>query len=38
VIDQLWLRLHFGERWGRYWLDLAGYVDTIDRDDAGGGL
>ena len=23
---------HFGERWGRHWLDVAGYVDTVGFD------
>ena len=23
-----WLRLRYGERWGRYWLDVARYADT----------
>jgi cytochrome c553 len=32
VIDQLLASPHFGERFGRYWLDLAGYVDTVGRD------
>jgi cytochrome c553 len=24
---------HYGERWGRHWLDAAGYVDTIGSDN-----
>jgi hypothetical protein len=28
VIDQLLASPHYGERWGRYWLDLAGYADS----------
>ena len=32
VLDRLLASPHFGERWGRHWLDVAGYVDTIGRD------
>ncbi|MCB1092722.1 MAG: DUF1549 domain-containing protein, partial [Verrucomicrobiae bacterium] len=28
MIDQLLDSPHYGERWGRYWLDLAGYADS----------
>lgn len=28
VVDQLLASPHYGERWGRYWLDLARYADT----------
>lgn len=28
IIDQLLASPHYGERWGRYWLDLARYADT----------
>ena len=28
LVDRLLASLHFGERWGRYWLDLARYADT----------
>lgn len=28
MIDQLLASPHYGERWGRYWLDLAGYADS----------
>ncbi len=31
-VDRLLSSPHFGERWGRYWLDTAGYVDTIGDD------
>ena len=41
LIDQLLASPHYGERWGRHWLDVAGYADsegyTIDdaeRSDA----
>jgi hypothetical protein len=29
-VDELLASKHFGERWGRYWLDLARYADTQD--------
>jgi hypothetical protein len=32
LIDRLLASPRFGERWGRYWLDLAGYADTESRD------
>ncbi len=35
VIDRLLASPHYGERWGRYWLDAAGYADSegiIDAD------
>jgi mono/diheme cytochrome c family protein len=28
AIDRLLQSPHYGERWGRYWLDLAGYADS----------
>lgn len=28
MIDQLLASNHYGERWGRYWLDVAGYADS----------
>lgn len=28
LIDRLLESRHYGERWGRYWLDLAGYADS----------
>lgn len=28
LIDRLLESRHYGERWGRYWLDLAGYSDS----------
>ena len=35
VVDELLASPHFGERWGRHWMDLARYADTsgyqIDR-------
>ena len=29
VIDRLLASPHYGERWGRYWLDLARYTDDL---------
>ena len=31
-VDRLLQSPHFGERWGRHWLDLAGYVDVTGND------
>ncbi|MFM8726176.1 MAG: DUF1549 domain-containing protein, partial [Planctomycetaceae bacterium] len=28
VVDRLLASPHFGERWGRHWLDLARYADS----------
>src|SRR5205085_10355869 len=28
VVDRLLASPHYGERWGRHWLDLARYADT----------
>jgi hypothetical protein len=28
VVDQLLASPHYGERWGKYWLDVAGYADS----------
>ena len=28
MIDELLASHHYGERWGRYWLDVAGYADS----------
>jgi hypothetical protein len=28
LIDRLLASPHYGERWGRYWLDLAGYAES----------
>src|SRR5579872_1830435 len=33
LIDQLLASPHYGEQWGRHWLDVAGYSDS--RGDAG---
>ena len=32
LIDKLLASPHYGERWGRQWLDAAGYVDTTGKD------
>lgn len=32
VLDRLLGSPHFGPRWGRHWLDAAGYVDTVGFD------
>jgi hypothetical protein len=32
LIDRLVASAHFGERWGRHWLDAAGYVDAQGLD------
>jgi hypothetical protein len=29
LIDQLLASPHYGERWGRHWLDVAGYSDSV---------
>ena len=32
VVDELLASPHFGERWGRHWLDAARYADSNGRD------
>jgi hypothetical protein len=32
VVDRLLASPHFGERWGRHWLDLARYADSNGKD------
>lgn len=32
LVDRLLDSPHYGERWGRLWLDAAGYVDTTGKD------
>ena len=32
LLERLLASPHFGERWGRHWLDAAGYVDTYGRE------
>ena len=29
VVERMLASTHFGERWGRHWLDLTGYADTM---------
>lgn len=33
LVDRLLASEHFGERWGRYWLDVSGYVDVRGSDN-----
>ena len=35
VVDDLLARAQYGERWGRYWLDVARYADTVGYLTAG---
>ena len=32
LVDRFLASPHFGQKWGRHWLDAAGYVDTIGDD------
>ena len=32
-VDRLLASPHYGERWGRHWLDAAGYADSIGGDN-----
>ena len=32
LIDRLLASPHFGERWGRHWLDVVGYTDLVSYD------
>ena len=36
LLDRLLASPHFGERWGRHWLDAAGYADTMGGDNDAG--
>ncbi|HEX4142889.1 MAG TPA: PSD1 and planctomycete cytochrome C domain-containing protein [Pirellulales bacterium] len=36
VIDRLLASPHYGERWGRFWLDIARYADTTGENTLGG--
>ena len=38
VIERLLASPHYGERWGRHWLDVARYADTVGMTDAGRNL
>jgi hypothetical protein len=33
LVDRLLSSPHYGERWGRHWLDAAGYADTVGGDN-----
>jgi hypothetical protein len=33
LVDRLLASPHLGERWGRHWLDAAGYVDVLGGDN-----
>ena len=33
LVDRLLASPHFGERWGRHWLDGAGFVDIVGCDN-----
>jgi hypothetical protein len=35
IVDRLLASSHFGERWGRHWLDLARYADTDGYENDG---
>ena len=34
LVDRLLASPHYGERWGRHWLDIAGYADSDGYTDA----
>ncbi|GIT31379.1 MAG: hypothetical protein Ct9H300mP1_34250 [Planctomycetaceae bacterium] len=38
LVDRVLADPRYGERWGRYWLDVAGYVDIIGADNDPGGI
>jgi hypothetical protein len=38
VVDRLLASPHYGERWGRHWLDAAGYSDSVGGDNDPGQL
>ena len=35
LVDELLSSQHFGERWGRYWLDVARYGESNGNDGLG---
>jgi len=37
-VDQLLASPRFGERWGRHWLDVVGYADTVGFDTDANGI
>ncbi|HLK58529.1 MAG TPA: PSD1 and planctomycete cytochrome C domain-containing protein [Chthonomonadaceae bacterium] len=36
VVDRLLASPHYGERWGRHWLDVVRYTDSMDERGLGG--
>ena len=36
VVDRLLASPHYGERWGRHWLDVVRYTDSMDSRGIGG--
>ncbi|MBI1914611.1 MAG: DUF1549 domain-containing protein, partial [Planctomycetes bacterium] len=38
VVERLLASPHYGERWGRHWLDAAGYSDSVGGDNDPGQL
>jgi cytochrome c553 len=38
LVDKLLASPHYGERWGRHWLDAAGYSDSVGGDNDPGQL
>src|SRR5207249_3919767 len=38
LVDRLLASPHYGERWGRHWLDAAGYSDSVGGDNDPGQL
>ena len=38
VVDRLLASPHYGERWGRFWLDTARYADTTGNRDNNNGM
>lgn len=36
LVDRLLASQHFGERWGRHWLDASGYADVMSTDNDAG--
>jgi cytochrome c553 len=38
LVDRLLASPHYGERWGRHWLDAAGYADSVGGDNDPGQL
>jgi hypothetical protein len=33
LVERVLASPHYGERWGRHWLDVAGYADTVGPDN-----